>query len=111
MYDRDEEGNYFIDVSEMNNPDYEFLVAIHEMIEQYLIEKRGIKNDDITNFDIEFDRKKSEGLVPDHEEPGDDPESPYVLEHCFATAVERMMCAELGVNWKDYNDAIYALSK
>ena len=34
---------------------------------------------------------------------GDDPEAPYEHEHCLATAIERILCAELRVNWEDYD--------
>ena len=45
----------------------------------------------------------------DDDEPGDDPTAPYHREHCFATAVERMLIAALGVSWADYDQAVESL--
>lgn len=106
-YWSDENGMH-IRVSDIGNPDYEFLVAIHEMVEAKLCQKRGITDGEITAFDVEFERKRG---PDDVSEPGDDPASPYGKEHCFATAVERMMCAALGLSWKDYEQAVLGLLK
>lgn len=81
--------------------DYEFLVLIHEMIEWYLTQKRGIKEKDITNFDLMFEGECMDGKWTD-EEPGDDPRSPYRKEHKFATKIEKMVAKELGVDWDEY---------
>lgn len=93
-------------VSKMGNEDYEFLIGIHELVEQYLTRKRGIKEEDITAFDLDFENKRMRGLVGFTDEPGDDPSAPYQNEHSFATAVERMVAAALGVKWADYEKAI-----
>ena len=61
-------GDYWYDkksvlqvrVTEMDKRS-EFLVLIHELIEQFLTEERGIKEEDIMNFDLEFENK----LVPE----------------------------------------------
>jgi hypothetical protein len=90
----------FISISEMGNSDYEFLVAIHEMIEQALCIKRGISDESITRWDKEF---QGEG------EPGDDQNAPYHKEHVFATAIEYSMAKELGIDIKDYEKALEEL--
>jgi hypothetical protein len=82
----EDEGIRYIRVSEMGNEDYEFLVAIHEIIEQALCKKRGILNDQIDSFDIEFEKNRKEG---DLSEPGDAELCPYKKEHFFATNVQR----------------------
>lgn len=96
----DEQGRTKIVVSDMDNEDYEFLIALHEMVEQHLCKKRGISFDKITEFDKKFD---GDG------EPGDDKNSPYQNEHNFATGIERLMCAELKIKWQDYEDRISKL--
>jgi hypothetical protein len=83
----------FIQISDMGNAKYEFLIALHEMIEQALCLERGIAEESITKFDKEF---KGEG------EPGDDPSAPYYNEHQFATKVEEMVCKEIGLDWNAY---------
>ena len=95
----DEWDEFDITVSDMKNEDFEFLVAIHEMVEQYLCERMGIPEKKILAFDIQFEKKRKKGNV---DEPGDDPKAPYRHEHSMATAVERMVAGYLGINWKDY---------
>jgi hypothetical protein len=107
-------GDYWIDengvkqlrVSDMQNSDYEFLVALHELIEQKLCEKRGISEQAITEFDIVFEKTRQDG---DDSEPGDNQFAPYRKEHFFATNIERLMAAELGVDWKAYDDTVMNL--
>lgn len=107
-------GDYWVDskginqirTSDMGDWRYEFLVLIHEMIEWALVRHAGIKEEDITAFDIEFEKNKPEDSL---EEPGDDPKAPYLVQHCIATSVERMMCALLGCSWKAYEDAVNSL--
>lgn len=102
-------GDYWVDISEktfhirvsdMKNWKYEFLVAIHEMIEQALTLDRGIKEEAITKFDIDH---------PELIEPGNSPEAPYNKEHLFATHVEKQLADELGVDWKEYEKTIDTL--
>ena len=95
-----------IDVSDMGNEDYAFLVAIHEALEVWLCQKRGITDEAVTAFDIEFERNRPEG---DESEPGDAPGAPYRKEHFFATNIERMIAAELGIDWREYEKAVVSL--
>ena len=90
----------------MGNDDYHMLVFLHEMVEAHLTKVRGITEKSISNFDIEFEKKRQDGNV---DEPGDDPNAPYRKEHFFATSVERLLAAELGVDWKEYDDAVNSL--
>ncbi|HAJ79606.1 MAG TPA: hypothetical protein DCO75_07525 [Fibrobacteres bacterium] len=87
-------------VSEIGNHDYEFLVAVHELIEWYLTERRGIKETDIMAFDVDH---------PDLDDPGNDPAAPYHREHMFATEIEKMLCAEMGLDWNVYYKAFDGL--
>lgn len=103
-------GDYVFDndrinivVSDMQNPDYEFLVAIHELIEAWLVRKRGISEERITTFDMQFERARVDG---DLSEPGDEPDAPYHNEHCIATGVERILCAAVGIPWKEYDETV-----
>ncbi len=93
-------------VSNMENPDYEFLVAIHELIEAYLTKKRGITEELITDFDIKFEESRTPEST---DEPGDHPNAPYRKEHFFATTIERLAAAELGVDWMAYSAKINSL--
>jgi len=86
-----------IRVSKIDNENYSYLVAMHELIEAWLCQKRGISVKDIDDFDMKF---KGEG------EPGDEIDSPYYKEHQFATKIEKMLCEELGIKWEDYEQAL-----
>lgn len=94
-------------VSELGNWKYEFLVAIHEQVEQALCIDRGISEELITKFDEEYEAtRRPDDLTS---EPGDDPRAPYKREHFFATSIERLIAAELGVDWSEYEKVIYSL--
>ena len=104
-------GNYWIDflgrrqiaVSSMKDWRYELLVAVHELIEVSLVEKRSISERKITEFDIKFEEERAKGKHTKTAEPGDDKKAPYYKEHQFATKVEKMLAKELGVNWAYYD--------
>lgn len=107
-------GDYYIDdvgilrifVSDMKNEKYEFLVAIHEQIEEFLTRLRGVKEEDITEFDKKFEKDRKDG---DFSEPGNDPKAPYFKEHQFATIIEKFIALELGVNWEKYDETVCRL--
>lgn len=83
--------------------DHEFLIAIHEFIEAYLTEKKGVSIESIDKFDISYENNRKEG---DTSEPGDSPEAPYFNEHQLATNIEKQLAKYLGVNWQKYNEHI-----
>lgn len=87
-------------------PDYELLVLVHELIEQYLVSKRGIKEADIDKFDKEFELRRLKG---NYDEPGNDPSAPYYNEHQSATFIEQMLAKEIGVDWDEYDDYVNKL--
>ncbi len=93
-------------VSDMPNMDYEFLIALHELIEGYLCQVRLISDEKVTQFDEAYEAKRPEG---DESEPGDDPMAPYHREHQFASRIEKMMAKELGVDWETYDEAVSSL--
>ena len=90
----------FIAITEMGNPWAEFLVAYHELTEQALCLKRGISEEAITAFDIDFENKRLSGSVTG--EPGDCRDAPYYREHQEATMAEKKMCNNLGMDWDAY---------
>ena len=100
------DGSLRISVSDMGNDDYAFLVAIHELVEVWLCNKRGITDEAVSAFDIEYEKNRPEG---DESEPGDHPDAPYRKEHFFATNIERMIALELGVDWAQYDQKVMSL--
>lgn len=100
------EGTWHIRVSKMNDWRKEIAIAVHELVEMSLCRDRGISHDEITDFDKQFEARRVKDNV---DEPGDDPQAPYQQEHCFATGIERLLIAEFGLAWKEYDDAVNAL--
>ncbi len=102
-------------VSDLHNRDYEFLVAIHELIEMYLARRHGVRASVVTAFDKAFEsvRDTLSGVdaaaVSPLGEPGDDPHCPVYWEHQCATNIERILCHELKIRWQEYEAAIDAL--
>jgi hypothetical protein len=99
-------NNFEVKVSRMTDWRYEWLVGIHEAIEAALCNHRGITDADVSAFDVEFEAARAEGNT---DEPGDHPDAPYRKEHLFATGIEKLLAAELGVNWKIYDEEVNAL--
>lgn len=99
-------GNkWFILCSKMK-AEFVFLVLIHEFVEWFLCQMRGIKNEDIDKFDMEFEKNRKQG---NEDEPGDDPRAPYFCEHQFASQIEKTCAEELGVDWNEYEDILMKL--
>lgn len=104
FYDKD--GTIKIRVSNMGNWRYEAAVVVHELVEFLTCWSAGVKQEDVDDFDMEFEGRRELG---DLSEPGDDPRAPYVRQHCFATGIERLLVSELGLAWREYEATIDAL--
>jgi|SRR5215471_13158971 len=92
-----------IKVSNLGKWQYNVLVGLHEAVEALLCLDRGITEEMVDKFDIEYEKKRS---LDDFSEPGDHPDSPYRKEHFFATSIERLLAAELKVDWATYERKI-----
>jgi hypothetical protein len=102
VVDRDTK-TFTIRVSELDNWKYELLVGLHELIEVALCVDRGISSELVDQFDFAYESARS---VDDNSEPGDATGCPYGREHYFATNLERLMAAELKVDWNDYDEEL-----
>lgn len=96
-----------IRVSQLSDWRLESLIAVHELVEVLLCKHEGITQESVDRFDKQFEATRAEGK---EDEPGDDPGAPYVKQHCTATGIERLLAAQLGVSWKDYEDELNRLS-
>lgn len=105
------DGSLQILVSDMDNPDYEALVAIHELVEVLLCQKRGITQEAVDAFDKKFEEERKEGKHSPEDEPGDDPAAPYGNEHFMATAVEELLAAQFEVDWHQYAEKVQSLAQ
>lgn len=95
-----------IKVSQLSDWRREALIAVHELVEILLCTNDVVSEEAVDKFDKAFEANRH----PDNtDEPGDDPKAPYVKQHCIATGIERILAANLGVNWKEYEEEINAL--
>lgn len=99
-------GTRHFRISDMGDADYEFMVLIHEMVEQHLCQKRGVTTEMVDEFDMQFEIEREQGIHDKDAEPGDSPIAPYYQEHQFATKIEREICSYLGIDWDKYNNFI-----
>jgi len=137
LLDEDREGPALLRVLVSKMPDERFctLVAIHEIIEAVLCYVAKIDEKEVSRFDMLYEKAREqigtdtipgEQLSPkfqlfleygckcpitDESEPGDDVHAPYYKQHQLATSVERMMGAEMGVDWNAYEQANLELYK
>jgi hypothetical protein len=106
-YDKD--GVLQVRVSDMGNELYEKMVIIHELVEEALTKHKGITEQQIMDFDLYYEKRREQGLVPEDSEPGFDNNAPYLFEHSLATSFEMMMCAHAGISWNDYDSTVMNL--
>lgn len=100
------DGSTTILVSKTGNDDTDFLVALHELVEERLCKKAGITQQEVDDFDIEFEANRSEG---DESEPGASAAAPYRFQHFTAEIVERIVAQALGVDWVEHESRISKL--
>lgn len=104
-----ETKDWHIKISDTGDDMANKLVAIHEFVEMVLTQHKGITEESVTAFDEKYEDEREQGLHGETDEPGFDPQSPYMIEHTIATSVEMQVCAAAGISWKEYEDKIYAL--
>lgn len=90
-------------VSPLSDWRREALLGIHEAVEAIMCKHNGVSQQSVDEFDQQYDLDHPEEADL---EAGDDPMAPYVLEHCYATAIERILCGVLRVSWKSYSDEL-----
>lgn len=98
--------NLVVAVSSLGDWRMEMCVGIHEAIEALLCQVRGVPQDIVDAFDLEYERLREPG---DQSEPGDCIDAPYYFEHQIATGIERTLAAIFGISWNQYEDRIEAL--
>lgn len=95
---------------ELENEDYIYLIAQHEIVEAMLCKKRGITEKQVSDWDKSFEKARAK--FPDifgDNEPGDHPKAPYHNEHLFASRLEQSLAMELGIDWSEYNKTVNEL--
>lgn len=102
----DDAGVIHIKVSQLSDMRRTKLVIAHELIEFLLCDDANIGLQEIDRFDTAFEEQRA---VDDNSEPGDNPNAPYQRQHCIATGVERILAAEMKVDWQPYEREIEEL--
>lgn len=101
-----EDGTLRFEIADTGNEFYNKMILIHEMVEEALTKHLGITEKQIMDFDLYYEKRREQGLVPKESEPGFDKNAPYVREHTVATAIEMLMCAHAGISWNDYDNHV-----
>jgi hypothetical protein len=93
------DGSLHIAVARMSNRRYEFLLALHELVEAMLCEEAGVSQAAVDAFDVGYEKRRKPG---DDSEPGDAAGAPYRPEHVIASVTERLAADLLKVDWNRY---------
>ena len=93
-----DKGDWIITVSEIGTLEMQLCIAVHELVEMMLCHQKGITAEQVDKFD--------KGCNPFLYEPGNSTSAPYYHQHQFASGVERLLAAELDVNWLEYERVI-----
>jgi hypothetical protein len=83
-------------ISQMEDDRYEFSLACHEFIEQFLTKMRSISEDEITQWDLDH---------IDHPDPGSIEGCPYFREHAFSVEIEKLLMKEMSLDFDKYYDS------
>jgi hypothetical protein len=90
--------NMYFNITRMR-PEYSLMVLAHEIIEWILISHKGIKISDIDKFD----------KASTWDDPGCDPKAPYHKQHMVSIRIEKIICKELGLDWRTYDNSFSKL--
>jgi hypothetical protein len=95
------------DIDERYQKLFENLIMIHELVEITMTEFHGVTEEDIQAHDEMFGKEQEAGLHSPEAEPGDDPRSPYRIEHQTSETVERMILSALGLSFTEYDEYFF----
>jgi hypothetical protein len=88
-----------ITITRMSDRRYEFLLALHELVEALLCKETGVSQAAVDAFDVEYEKRRKPG---DDSEPGDAAGAPYRREHVIASVTEHLAADLLKVDWNRY---------
>lgn len=108
LYD-DASGTVTVYVSDMGDWRMNMCCGVHEVIETLLCVQRGVSEESVSAFDVQFEQERQAGKHGPDDEPGEAADAPYRKEHAVADVVERLLALELDLPWVAYNDALFSL--
>jgi hypothetical protein len=100
------DGEIIITVADLGNKKMELLIAVHELVELFMLEDAGITIQQVEDFDAMYEKFRKDDDVSEN---GDSPFCPYRRQHFAATNIERLLADYLKVDWMDYEDKIKKL--
>ena len=103
---QENENEIIITVADIGNKKLSFLIAIHELVELFMINDSDITIKQVEDWDAMYEYQRKDG---DFSEAGDHPKCPYRRFHFAATNVERIVADLLNVSWSDYENKINSL--
>jgi len=77
---------------------FEYLIAIHELVEMFLCQSEMIDQKTVDKFDMETGKNSPE--------PGDESDSPYYEQHQIASAIETLLVEATGITIGSYHVAV-----
>jgi hypothetical protein len=97
-------------IPDVEQTDSEFLIAIHEIIEAYLCKKASVTQEQVDRWDMNWANWRTSTYGENWpREPGEDPQAPYHVQHLIAQSIEMMLCAQLGLSWKEHCEKVDAV--
>lgn len=97
--------NLVIRVSKLGVPEYEHLIAIHELVEALLCKHDGVRQRAVDRFDTAWKPRVLADGTP-IVEPGEDPQCPCHEQHVVAENVERIIAQAMSVHWPSYGHEV-----
>jgi hypothetical protein len=101
----DQNGDLTVSITKMSDWRREVALGFHEAAEAVLCLHNGVTQKMVDDFDVPFERDHPNSKI----EAGDQSDAPYKREHSLATAIERILAAEFGIDWADYDRELEAL--
>jgi hypothetical protein len=92
----DSEGTLIIEVCQTYIRDYNYLIAVHELVEAILCSVNGISQSLVDDWDFKHPSNS----------PGSLPGCPYKKEHDIATLIEKLLCWAMGRSWENYGNFV-----
>jgi hypothetical protein len=103
-------GNLIVRISQTEIPEYNNLMAIHELVEALLCAHDGVRQRAVDRFDAAWKPRRLADGTPILE-CGEDPEAPYHEQHVVAEQVERIAAQAMAVHWPSYAHVIDKIRK
>lgn len=97
-----EDDTLTVFVSRMADWRSEIAVAVHEAVEACMCLADDIPQTEIDFFDHNFYKTHDDATL----EAGNDKDAPYFKQHVAATFVEREVCSQTGLEWKQHEDNV-----